>query len=144
MTPRSRLTPIDNIRPRLPTRILQHLGNDKSQSLREQQAQDPTIHLPQPILPPPWPAQLALAGDRVLRLVVREEAIEEEGVDDDEDKGEEAGDGEGVGDWDALVHGVWVLEGDVCEGEVLVEGFDGVEDEEADDTGAVDLLEEVS
>lgn len=72
--------------------------------------------------------------------MVREDAIEEEGVDDDEDKGEEAGDGEGVGDGDAFVDGVGVLEGDVSEGEVLVVGFDGVEDEEADDAGAVDRV----
>lgn len=141
MAPRRRLTPINNIRPRLSTRILQHLGNNKRQTLREQEAQNPTIHLPQTILPPPWPAQLALAGDRVLRLVVREEAIEEEGVDDYEDEGEEAGDGEGVGYGDAFVDGVGVLEGDVSEGEVLVVGFNGVEDEEADDAGTVGLCQ---
>lgn len=66
---------------------------------------------------------------------MREEAIEEEGVDDDEKEGEEAGDGEGIYDWDAFVDGVGVLEGGACKGEVLVVGLDRVEDEEADYTG---------
>lgn len=69
---------------------------------------------------------------------MREKAIEEEGVNDDEEEGKEAGDGEGVGDGDAFVDGVWVLEGEVSEGEVLVEGFDGVEDVKTDDAAAVE------
>lgn len=68
--PRSRLTPINQIRSWLAARSLQGLRNDKGETLREQQAQNPTVHLPQTILPPPGTAQLALAGDLVLRLVV--------------------------------------------------------------------------
>lgn len=64
-----------------------------------------------------------------------EDAIDEEGVDNDQDEGEGAGDAEGVGDWDALVDGVGVLQGVVLEGKVLVVGFEGVEDGEADHAG---------
>jgi hypothetical protein len=67
--------------------------------------------------------------------VVGEQAIEEEGVDDNEDERKSTGNAEGVGDGDALVDGVRILERDVGEGKVLVVGFDGVEDREADDTG---------
>jgi hypothetical protein len=67
--------------------------------------------------------------------VVGEQAIEEEGVDDNEDERKGTGNAEGVGDWDALVDGVGILERDVGEGKVLVVGFDGVEDPEADDAG---------
>lgn len=67
---------------------------------------------------------------------MREEAIDEEGVDDDEGEREGTGDTKGVCDWDALVDSVWILEGVVLEREVLVVGFNGVEDPEADHTGA--------
>lgn len=55
--------------------------------------------------------------------MVREQAIEKEGVDYDEDEREEAGNAEGVLDRDALVDSVGILEGDVVEGEVLVVRF---------------------
>jgi hypothetical protein len=58
--------------------------------------------------------------------VVGEQPIDEESVDDDQDERESTGDAEGVVDGDALVYGVGILEGDILEGEVLVEGFDGV------------------
>jgi len=37
------------------------------------------------------------------------------------------------------VNGIGVFQGYVFEGERLVEGFDGIENVETDDTGAVDL-----
>lgn len=64
---------------------------------------------------------------------MREETVDEEGVDGDQDDGECTGDEEGIDDGDALMHGVGVLEGFVFEGEVLVEWFDGVEDVKAND-----------
>lgn len=67
---------------------------------------------------------------------MREEAIDEEGVNDDEGEREGTGDTKGVCDWDALVDGVGILEGVVLEGEVLVVGFNGVEDPEANHAGA--------
>lgn len=54
---------------------------------------------------------------------MREQAIDEKGIDDDQDEWEEAGDAEGILDGNALVDGVRVLEGDVAEGEVLVVRF---------------------
>lgn len=73
--------------------------------------------------------------------MVREQAIDEKGIDDDQDEREKAGDAEGILDGNALVDGVRVLEGDVAEREVLVVRFEGVENPEADDTGTVDKLE---
>jgi len=70
--------------------------------------------------------------------VVGKQAIEEEGINDDEGEREGTGDAESVGDGDALVDGVGVLERDVGEGEVLMVGFDGVEDPEADDAGTME------
>lgn len=96
-TARHRLTPINDIRSGLPTSILQNLGDEKSQSLREQQSQNPTVHLPKPILPSPRTAQLALPRHRVLWFVVGEEAVQKESVDDDENQGQEARDGKGLG-----------------------------------------------
>lgn len=72
---------------------------------------------------------------------MREQAIDEKGIDDDQDEREKAGDAEGILDGNALVDGVRVLEGDVAEREVLVVRFEGVEDPEADDTGTVDESE---
>jgi hypothetical protein len=74
--------------------------------------------------------------------MVRKQAIDEEGIDDDQDEREEAGDAEGILDGNALVDGVRVLEGVIAEGEVLVIWFKGVEDPEADDAGTVQWLEE--
>lgn len=65
---------------------------------------------------------------------MRKEAIEEEGIEDNQAQREYAGDTEGDGNGDSLVLGVGVLEGGVGEGEVLVEGFDAIEDPEADYT----------
>lgn len=135
MTSSFRLAAINEIGSRLAARCLERLGDDKGNPLGKQQSQDTTIHLPETILPAPGPAQLALAGDRVLRLAVGEDAIDEEGVDDDQDEGECAGDAEGVGDWDALVDGVGVLQGIILQGKVLVVRFEGVEDGEADHAG---------
>lgn len=70
--------------------------------------------------------------------MVGEQAIEEKGVDDNEDEGKGTGYAEGVGDRDAFVDGVGVLKRDVGEGKVLVVGFDGVEDPEADNAGAIE------
>lgn len=69
--------------------------------------------------------------------MVREQAIDPEGVDNDQDQGKDARDGKSEGDRNTLVHGVRVLEGDVAEGEVLVEWLDGVEDVEANDASTV-------
>jgi hypothetical protein len=126
MAPNYRLAPIDQVRPGFAAGILEDLGDHKGQSLRQQQAQDSTIHLPQTVLPSPRAPQLALPRDWVLGLVVGEQPIDEESVDDDQDERESTGDAEGVVDGDALVYGVGILEGDILEGEVLVEGFDGV------------------
>lgn len=73
---------------------------------------------------------------------MREQAIDEESIDDDQDEWEEAGDAEGILDGNALMDGVRVLEGDVAEGEVLVVRLQGVEDPEANDTDTVEELEE--
>lgn len=42
------------------------------------------------------------------------------------------------------MHGVGILEGDICEGEVLVVGFDRVQDPEADYAGANRIEEQRS
>lgn len=94
-TARRRLTPVDDIWSWFSAGILQSLGNDKRQALREQQSQNPTVHLPETIFPSPRTAQLALPGDRVLRFVVGEEAVQEESIDDDDNQREKTGDGQG-------------------------------------------------
>lgn len=103
--------------------------------MRQEETQDTTVHFPKSVLPSVRASEIPLAGVRILRLIVREQAIDEEGVDYNQGQGESAGDAEGVGDGDALVHGVGVLDGDVLEGEVLVVGFDGIDDPESDHTG---------
>lgn len=64
--------------------------------------------------------------------MVRVEAVDDEGVQSDDEGGREDSDDVEGGEGDALVGGVGVLQGDVCEGEGLVEGLDGVEGEEED------------
>jgi hypothetical protein len=70
-------------------------------------------------------------------FVVREEAVDDESVDYDDAGGDDAGEEEAEGDGDAFVDCVGVLEGVVLLGEGLVEGFDAVEDVEADEEGSV-------
>lgn len=103
--------------------------------MRQEETQDTTVHFPKSVLPSVRASELPLAGIRILGLIVREQAIDEEGVDYNQGQGESAGDAEGVGDGDALVHGVGVLDGDVLEGEVLMVGFDGIDDPESDHAG---------
>lgn len=103
--------------------------------MRQEETQDTAVHFPESVLPSVWTSQLPLARDRILRLIVREQAIDKEGVGYNQGQGECAGNAEGVGDGDALVYGVRILDGDVLEGEVLVVWFHGIEDPEADDTG---------
>ena len=76
---------------------------------------------------------------------MREEAVDDEGVEGYDEDGADGGDDEGPGDGDALVHGVGVLEGVVLQSEVLVEGLDGVEGEEGDGEDDDDgVVEDVS
>ena len=58
--------------------------------------------------------------------MVGKEAIEQEGIDDDQDQGEETRYAECVLNRDALMHSIRVLKGNIAEGEVLVERFDRI------------------
>ena len=60
------------------------------------------------------------------------EAVYQQGLDGDDDGGGDDGKSEEGGKGDALFLREGVLQGDVCEGEGLVEGLDGVEGEEGD------------
>lgn len=70
---------------------------------------------------------------------MREQSIDEQRVDGDGNEGDNSGQAQGHGHRNRLVNGIGVLQGDVFEGERLVEGFDGIENVEAGDTGAVVL-----
>lgn len=72
--------------------------------------------------------------------MVGEEAVDEEGVDHDNDGGEDAGEEEAEGDGDAFGVGVGVLERVVLLGEGLVEGLDAVEEVEGNEEDAVCLV----
>lgn len=82
-------------------------------------------------------SQLPLPRRRVLWLIVREQAINEQGVDDNESEWESTGDAEGIGHGDAFMDGVRILNGCVGEGEVLVERLNRVENREAGNAGPV-------
>jgi len=69
--------------------------------------------------------------------VVGKEAIDEEGVDGDDHHGEAKGEREGLLDRHMFVFGVWILDGNVSQGEVLVVRFDRVKDVESNDEGTV-------
>lgn len=71
--------------------------------------------------------------------MVREQAIDEESIDDYENEWEETGDAKGVLNRDALVDRIGILEGVVVEGEMLVVWFEGVEDEESNHTSAINI-----
>ena len=77
----SRLAPIDDIRSRFPTGVFQRLGDDKRETLRQQQAQKAAVELPQSILQPVRARQLPLPRHGILRLVVREESIDQQSID---------------------------------------------------------------
>lgn len=112
LTPRRGFTPINNIRPWLAARILQCLGNNKRKSLRQDEAQEPAVELPQSILPPVRPRELPLSC-RLHGLVMREQPVDEQCVDGDYDERRAAGARDGGSDRDPLGVGVGVLQGDV-------------------------------
>lgn len=74
---------------------------------------------------------------RVQWLIVRKQAIDEQGVDDNKNQWENAGYAYGIGHRDPFMYGIRILDGDVVEGEVLVVGLDLVENGEAGNTGTV-------
>lgn len=65
-----------------------------------------------------------------------EEAIDDEGVDGNDDGGSQDGDYAQVEDGDALLDGILVVECVVLQREFLVVGFDGIEGVEGDDEDA--------
>lgn len=69
--------------------------------------------------------------------MVRKQAIDDQGVDNNEDEWESSGDAEGISHGDAFMYGIRILDGDVVEGEVLVEGLDLVENREADSADTI-------
>ena len=73
-------------------------------------------------------------------LMVRKQAIDKQGVEDDDDEWESTGDAEGVRHGNAFMYGVRILDGDVIEGEVLVKGLDRVENREASNAGTVSMV----
>jgi hypothetical protein len=62
---------------------------------------------------------------------MRKYAVYHESVEADDRQRREEGDAGKEGDWDALVHCVWVLESIVPQGEVLVVRLDSIESVEA-------------
>jgi hypothetical protein len=131
------LTTINKIGSGLAACILQRLGNDKSETLSQQKTQNTAIELPKSVLPAMRTSQLPLPRHRVLWLIVRKQAIDEQGVDDNEDQWETAGYAYGIGHGDAFMYGVRILDGDVVEGEVLVVRLNRVENGEAGNAGTV-------
>lgn len=73
-------------------------------------------------------------------LMVRKQAIDKQGVEDDENEWESTGDAEGVRHGNTFMYGVRILDGDVGEGEVLVEGLDRVENGEAGNAGTISMV----
>jgi hypothetical protein len=68
---------------------------------------------------------------------VREDAVDDHGVEDDDEHGESNGDDTGHGDGNAFMFGERVVQGVVVEGEGLVEGFDLVyEDKDSQENTA--------
>lgn len=68
---------------------------------------------------------------------MRKQAVENDRVEYDSKDGETACYGQSHRHGDSFVDGIWILEGVVFEGEVLVEGFDLIDDEECNDEGSV-------
>ena len=67
---------------------------------------------------------------------MREQAVDNDRVEDDSDDREAARYGESHGHGNSFVHGIWILQGVVSERKVLVERFDFVDDEESNDEGS--------
>lgn len=109
------LAPVNQIGSGLPTGVLQHLRDDERESLRQEQTQNSTIQFPQPILPSIPARQLPPPRRRFLgrRLVVRKEAIDDEGIDGDDDDGEGQRDQESLLDGNALLNGIGILQANV-------------------------------
>lgn len=69
--------------------------------------------------------------------MVRKEAIDKEGVDQDDHHGKTTGKCDGLADRDGFVYGVRILKGDIIQGEVLMVRLDRVKDIESDHERAV-------
>lgn len=76
-----RLAAIDDIRSRFTAGIFQHLGDDERKTLREQQAQEAAVELPQSVLHSIWSGQLLLPRRGVPGFIVREQSVDEQRVD---------------------------------------------------------------
>lgn len=114
----SGLASIHEIRTRLPAEVLQTASDDKGGTLSEEKAQPTTVELPEPVCE-------AISGPRVGGAsVMREPAVDEEGVDANDDGREETRNDQGPGYGHSLLDRVGVLYGDVVEGKVLCERSD--------------------
>ena len=73
------------------------------------------------------------AGSVGYGLLMREDAVDDEGVESDNDNRNDSTDGQGETNADPLFHCKGILKGIVLEGEMLVKRFNGVERVEDDD-----------
>lgn len=120
--------PADEVWPGLSNRILQRTGNGKGSTDTQAQAKYAAVQLPQPVLEPVPPREALEAGSvGGGGGLVREEAIDDHGVEGDDDGGREDDIDAQPGNRDALMFGKGVVESVVVEREGLVEGGDLVD-----------------
>lgn len=75
---------------------------------------------------------------------MREDAVDDHGVEGDDDNGEADGENGGHGHGHALVLRVGIVQGPILEGEGLVEGLDLVDDDEHGEEDAARVRGEVA
>ena len=139
--------PVDEIRAGLSNGVLEGAGDCEGGADAQAEAEDAAVELPQAVLEAVAAAKAldaAAAGGH--GGLLGEEAIDDEGVDGDDDGGGAHDEDAEQGDGDALLFGEGIVEGVVLEGEGLVEGRDLVDDgegpDEDDDDEVVDNVRE--
>lgn len=126
--------PVNDVRSRLPNRILESTCDGKGTTNSQGQAQNATVQLPQTILEPIPATNAGQTGPaRRHGRLVRKQAIDDHGVKgNDQSRDRDDIDAQPY-DGHALLDGEGIVEGVVLEREGLVKGLDSIDNGEGED-----------